>query len=243
MSKKVLMINGSFRKKNTYNLLVQIGQLLKNHDIDSEIINLFDYEIKDCNGCDDVCIKQNECHIKDSMPEIMKKIIDSDGLVLSSPVYLYGVTSKFKAFADRTSIWTRKPELAGKPVLFVTTTMVTGIKETLHFFDQYTTEIGGRKGGSITRIGANIDMPVQENEIHKFLFLLGEDKKNYRPSNNEVFIFQMLKVLALKSNGADRKFWEEKQWIDKCYYYDCKIGPVKKALSKMMFNFVSNAMK
>ena len=240
---KVLLINGSFRKKNTCNILVQITQILKNHDIEAEILNLFDYEIKDCTGCDEVCIQQGNCHIKDGMPEIMQKIMDSDGLVLSSPVYLFGPSSRFKTFADRLNVWFHKPEPAGKPVLFVATTTVTGIKETIHFFDQFATGFGARKGGFISRTKKDLNKPVEEKELSRFLSLLRKDKKYYRPSMNEIVIFQVLKVLALKSSGADRKFWEEKNWIDKCYYFDCKMGLFKKAFSKMMFKILSNAMK
>ena len=92
MGKKVLMINGSFRKGNTYNILLQMGLILKSHDIETEILNLYDYEIRHCTGCDDLCIRQGSCQIQDDMPQLMEKILESDGLVLSSPVYLYGVT-------------------------------------------------------------------------------------------------------------------------------------------------------
>jgi multimeric flavodoxin WrbA len=243
MGKKVLMINGSFRKKNTYGLLVQIGQILKGHDIETEIINLFDYEIKDCTGCDDVCIRQKGCHIKDGVPVIMQKIIDSDGLVLSSPVYLGGATSKFKAFADRTNEWFHKPEPVGKPVLFVATTAVSGIKDVLRYFDQFAVGFGGRKGGSISRTNKNFNLPVKESELAGFLSLLQNDKKYYRPSMNEVVIFEVQKVLAIKSGGEDKKFWEEKNWNGKSYYYDCKMGPGKKLFSKMMFRILSKAIK
>ena len=243
MAKKVLMINGSFRKKNTYGLLVQIEELLKKHDIESEIINLFDYEIKDCTGCDDICIKQGHCHIKDGMPGIMQKILDSDGLVLSSPVYLGGVTSKCKAFADRTNAWFHKPEPVGKPVLFVVTTAITGIKETVHFFDQLITGFGARKGGAVTRTIKDFDKPVEEKELARFLSLLQKDKSDYRPAMNEIVIFQVQNVLARKSNGDDKRFWEEKNWNSRSYYYDCKMGPVKKAFSKMMFKILSGTIK
>ena len=242
MNRKVLMINGSFRKKNTYAILVRIGEILKNHGIESEIINLFDYEIKDCTGCDEFCIKEGGCHVRDDMPAIMQKIMDSDGLVLSSPVYLSGVTSKFKAFADRTCSWFHKPEPAGKPVLFVTTTAATGIKETIHYLDQLATGFGARKGGFIARTNKNMSAPVEEKELLNFLSLIQNDKKYYKPSMNEIVIFEVQKVLALKSSGADNTFWKEKNWIDAYYYYDCKIGPGKKLFSKMMFRILSKAI-
>ena len=243
MSKKVIMINGSFRKKNTYNLLVQIGELLKPHDIETEIINLFDYTIKDCVGCDDTCIRQGNCHVQDDMPVIMQKILDSDGMVLGSPVYLGGVTSKFKAFADRTNAWFHKPEPIGKPVLFAATTVVSGIKETIHYLDQLATGFGARKGGSITRTKGTFNIPVAEKEVSRFLSLLHKDKKYYQPAMNEIVIFEVQKVLALKSDGDDKKYWEGKGWFKKGYYYDCRMGLAKKVFSKMMFNILSGAIK
>lgn len=242
MGKKILMINGSFRKKNTYAILVQMGEILKNHDIETEILNLFDYEIKDCIGCDDNCARQGGCRVKDDMSKIMKKILESDGLVLSSPVYLGGVTSRFKTFADRTNEWFHKPETAGKPVFFVVTTAMTGVKETLNYLDQLATGFGAQKGGFLTRIIGNLKTPVNEKELSKFLSLIKKDKKQYKPSMKEIVIFEVQKVLARKSTGDDRKFWEEKDWLNKWYYYDCKMGLFKKAFSKIMFGILSKAI-
>ena len=243
MSRKVLMINGSFRKARTYNLLVQIVQILKNHDIESEIINLFDYDIKHCKGCDDICIKHDACIVKDDMSALMQKIMEADGLVLSSPVYINGVTSQFKAFADRTNQWFHKPAPAGKPVLLVTTTAATGVKETIHFLEHFSTGFGARKGGSITRTNKTINTPAGEKELARFISLLEKDRKNYSPGMNEIVIFNVQKVLALKSTGKDRQFWEEKNWIPLRYYYDCKMNPAKKAFSKMMFGILTGALK
>ena len=243
MGKKVLMINGSFRKKNTYNILFQLAEILKNRDIETEILNLFDYNIKDCTGCDDPCTRGSGCNVEDDMKMIMQKILDSDGVVFGSPVYLGNVTSKFKAFVDRTNEWFHKPELAGKPVLFVVTTAVTGIKDTLHFLDQYATGLGVRKGGSITRTGANYDMPISGRELMPFLSLIQTDKKNYNPKMAELVTFQVQKVLASNSSGSDKVFWEEKNWNDKYYYYDCRINFAKKAYSLLIYKIISGAMR
>jgi len=243
MGKKVVMINGSFRKKNTYNLLVQIGQILKNNDIETEILNLFDYEIKDCTGCDDSCIGKGHCNVKDDVPKIMQKILESDGVVFSSPVYRSGVTSKFKAFADRTNAWFHKPETAGKPVLLVTTTAISGTKETIHFLDQLTTGFGVRKGGSISRAISTFGVPVKEKELSKFLSLLQKDKKRYRPSMNEIVIFNVQRALASKSKGDDNRYWKEKDWLNSRYYYGCRMGPAKNIFSAMMFRILSKAIK
>ena len=238
------MLNGSYRKRNTSNVLLQIEKILKDHDIETEIINLFDFEILHCIGDDESCVKKGGCSQQgDDMQKIRQKILDSDAIVLASPVYLGGVTSKFKAFADRTNEWFHKPAPAGKPVLLVVTTAVTGIKETVHFIDQLSTGWGARKGGVISRKSANIAAPVGEKELSQFVSLIHTDKKHYSPSMGELVIFEVQKVMAGKSNGSDRKFWEEKKWLEKYYYYDCSLNIFKKLFSKMMFKILSNAMK
>jgi multimeric flavodoxin WrbA len=194
MGKKVLMIDGSFRKKNTHGLLLQIEQILKARGVEVEIINLFDYEIKDCNGCE-ACISHKACSQQDDMPMLRKKILNSDGVVMSSPVYVNGVTSRFKTFTDRTNGWIHKPELAGMPVLFVTTTTFSGIKEVKQFFMSYANILGVRKGGFISRVGDKIKDPVREAEMSRFLTLLDQDRKHYSPAMDEFGKF-MFKVIS-----------------------------------------------
>lgn len=241
MSKKILLINGSHRKKNTYNLLLQVESALKKLGMDTEILNLFDHEIKDCVGCE-VCVTSTGCKIPDDMPKIMQKIKDSDGIVFGSPVYMCSVTSKFKSFADRTNIWVHKPELFGKPVLCVTTTAATGTKEIARFFDQYITGLGVRKGGIITRKGKKMTLPIKEKELTPFISLLNRDKSLYRPAMGEIVMYNVGKVLALKSAGDDNQFWKENNLVDKLYYYKCKINPLKKLFSKFMFKVLTKAM-
>ena len=242
--KKVLMINGSPRKKNTYGFLVQIGEILTRRGFESEILNLSEYEIKPCSGCDDVCIHNHGCSEKnDDMAALMQRILDSDGLVLSSPVYLRGVTSTFKAFADRTNAWFHNPETAGKPALLVATTESTGVKETIQFLDSLATGFGARKGGSITRVGKAMATPIREDELSKFITLLEQDPGEYSPAMNELVIFVVQKLLAQRFEGENLKYWGGKDWLDKNYYYPCRINPAKNLFSMLMHKVIGNSMK
>jgi multimeric flavodoxin WrbA len=242
MNKKILIINGSFRKKNTYSLLLQTEKILNVRGFETEIINLFDYNIGDCMGCE-ACVTGTGCNQNDDMVILMKKIMDSDGVVLSSPIYLNSVSSRFKTFSDRTNKWMHKPEPAGKPVLFVASTTFTGIKETNKFFRSYAVGFGARIGDFISRVEKKFEEPVQEKEMAKFLSLLEEDTKYYRPAMDEIIMFTVQKVLALKSTKEDRKYWEEKGWLDKRYYFPCKMSPGKMLFSKFIFKAISGAMK
>jgi len=242
MGKKVLMIDGSHRRKNTYNLLLQIEKILKARDIETEIVNLFDYEIKDCMGCE-TCVTHSGCSQTDAMPDLLQKLLDSDGVIFSSPVYMSCVTSKFKTFADRLNILIHKPKTAGKPVMFVSTTNSTGLKEVNQFYHSLVNGFGMRKGEFVSRAGKKMADPVTEKEIAGFISLLEKDKKDYAPSMGEIVMFNVGKVLALKSTGDDKNFWEENGWIDKKYYYPCKMNLCKKLFGNFMFNVLTNAMR
>ena len=237
MSKNILIINSSYRKKNTYNVLIQIEQLLKKNDTNIEIINLFDYKIENCIGCKK-CITDGECCFKDDMINLMIKMVKSDGLILSSPIYVGTVSGKFKTMVDRTCMWYHRPGLAGKPILFVATTEATGIKDTKKCFETIAMEWGVQKAGFIARSSRNINSSVKDKELIQFLKLLNEGKSSYKPSIYEINIFQVQKVLALKTNERDKQFWQDSGWIDKVYYYTCKVNLLKRIFSNLIFKFL-----
>lgn len=245
MGKKILLINGSNRKKKTYLILTQIEELLKKQGYETELLNLFDYDIKECRGCDVTCIHNRGCNTKDDMPIIRQKVLEADGLVLGSPVYLNGVTSRFKSFADRTNNWVHNPAAAGIPTMFVTVTAATGIKDTENFFKHYAVGFGARLGDFVSRKGGAHQQPVTEKEIAKFLKLLGRDKSQYRPKMNELIMFRVQQVMATKFGEGNKQFWADKQLLDKnnYYYYKCKINFLKKGISKLMRKILNKAIK
>ena len=84
--------------------------------------------------------------------------------------------------------------------------------------------------------------PVSEKEISGFLKLLSQDNEKYKPAMGEIVMFNVGKVLALKSDGVDRAFWEKKEWLDKKYYYKCRMNPFKKLFSNFMFKVLTKAI-
>ena len=85
MGKTVLLINSSAKKGNTYNLLLQIENLLIAHGFTTEMLNLFDYRVDCCVGCQK-CVTSGSCCINDDVPSLMQKMLACDGIVLSSPI-------------------------------------------------------------------------------------------------------------------------------------------------------------
>ncbi|MBQ6220751.1 MAG: flavodoxin family protein [Methanosphaera sp.] len=68
---------------------------------ETELINTAELKIGPCIG-DNFC-KANEgkCVIKDDMTQIYEKILEADGIILTTPIYFCDVTSQAKAVIDR----------------------------------------------------------------------------------------------------------------------------------------------
>lgn len=99
---KVLAIGGSPRKGgNTDIIIKQIAAGLKAKNIECENVNLGNIDFKGCIGCER-CRKDKICTtIHDGMSNLYPDILESQGLILVSPVHNYNITSWMKAFIDR----------------------------------------------------------------------------------------------------------------------------------------------
>ena len=235
---KVVAINSSKRKMNTYGVITQVKKILESKGIFVEVINLFDYKIEDCIGCE-ICILKNKCVKKDDVSMLLEKIKTADGVILSSPVYLQGVSGKIKTLFDRTCSWFHRPEVYGKPFLVISTTKGSGLKKTLDYLESIVVQWGGINAGTIGRNIRTIDTKVSEKECEKFIKLLNTDKKEYKPSLNSLINFQVQKALSYHLIGLDEKYWKDRNWHNKLYYFDCNINIFKKVIANSTFKMMA----
>lgn len=98
---KILGIVGSKRKKgNTSCLVREALDAARKEGLETELLYLGDYSIRDCTGCEG-CKETYKCVINDDMQKIYPLLLESDGIILGSPTYWYNVTADIKAFIDR----------------------------------------------------------------------------------------------------------------------------------------------
>ncbi len=99
---RILAINGSHRPgKGTATLLQAVLDAAKEEGADVELIELSQLNIGFCVGCN-TCMGKPYCPIDDDMHEVVSKMLEADGIVLGSPDYFSNVSSRMKAFMERT---------------------------------------------------------------------------------------------------------------------------------------------
>lgn len=242
MSKKVIAINSSKRKKNTYGILRKLQEELKKEQVEVEVIDLFDYDIKECYGCEQ-CLRKGKCHINDDMDLLMDKLKNSDGIIIGTPVYMGGLSGKLKVFIDRTCKWFHRPELVGVPGLIVATTAASGLKDTFKSLDKLLIQWGAFPTGSIGRTASNSKNPIRYEEYKNFLNHLSMKKEDYKPTLNQLMMFQIQKVLATKILDLDKEYWQEKNWTNNNYFFTCKISQVKKGVTKSFYKVLNKRVR
>lgn len=138
MSKKVLILSGSPRDGGNSDILCdQFMRGAKEKGNAVEKIRVAEKKVSPCRGCYG-CKKTGVCVIKDDMASILQKIIDSDVIVLASPVYFYSVCAQLKSVIDRTvARWT---EVRNKEFYYIATcgdTEDTACERTIECFRGY----------------------------------------------------------------------------------------------------------
>ena len=100
---KVLMINGSSNKAGcTFRALTEIEKVLKESNIETEIIQLGSNPIRDCIGCKGCAKNGNKCVFNDDIVnEIIEKAKTCDGFVFGSPVYYAHPSGRILSVLDR----------------------------------------------------------------------------------------------------------------------------------------------
>lgn len=98
---KIIGLVGSRRKKgNTFNMINQVLKSSQDNGAKVQLINLSDYKISPCLGCEG-CKNTFKCVINDDFDSIVSLMQEAEGIVMGSPTYWYNVSGDMKIFIDR----------------------------------------------------------------------------------------------------------------------------------------------
>lgn len=125
----ILICIGSYRRNgNTAHIAAMIEEELARRAADAgvplavEIIFLAHEQIGLCRGCR-VCFDKGEtlCPLHDDFLAIKAKMVEADGLLVASPIYVNDVSGTTKNWIDRLAHVCHRPQFAGKCTYLVTT--------------------------------------------------------------------------------------------------------------------------
>lgn len=103
---KVVAFNGSPNKDGNTSLLIkEVFKELEKEGIQTELVQI-SQSLKYCTGCfkcyenkDGQCVQKS-----DKLNEYVAKMMEADGILLGSPVYVGDVSGQMKAFIDRATL-------------------------------------------------------------------------------------------------------------------------------------------
>lgn len=102
---KTLIINGSLKGEASHSYMVAsrfARGIEATADAQTEVIELKNMNISHCVGCFGCWkVTPGQCVIRDDMDIVRDKIMESDNIILSFPLYFFGVSSKMKTMLDR----------------------------------------------------------------------------------------------------------------------------------------------
>ncbi len=104
---KTLIINGSLKGDASHSMMIarSFAEGLRDAagpECEVEELELGRLDINHCTGC--FCcwkVTPGQCVIKDDMELVRRKILESDVIMLSFPLYFFGISSKMKTMLDR----------------------------------------------------------------------------------------------------------------------------------------------
>ncbi len=241
---KVIAFVGSGRKKHTYlttEKFLKKLQLLG--DVECEIIQLSDYNLKICKGCS-LCLNKGEefCPLEDDRDILFKKIENSDGIIFATPNYSFDVSGLMKVFLDRFGFVFHRPRFFGKTF---TNIVVQGVYRGSHIV-KYLNFIGNALGTNVKGSCLISREPISEKQQKKNDEILKKHSKRYynhlikkglpTPSTFELMIFRMSRngiKRELNDKFRDFTYFNEKGWFESDFYYPVKLNFFKKIIGNM----------
>lgn len=233
-------------------------------ELDFEYLDLKSANLQNCRGCYQ-CLGKGEwfCPVKDDRGIIEKKMMEADGTIFSTPVYVLNVSWIMKNFIDRFAYLSHRPRFHSKRAIVVTTTGAVGLGFVLFML---ALEVGTwgfkvvHKLGVITPPASLPDYEVKRNEVKYNKRIEASARKFYssikpnkppKPSlfSTISFYFQRKAFARGEQDTTDYMYWKDKGWLDKGskYYYNTKINPIKKTLAvviaKIAFLFIPKPPK
>lgn len=233
--------------------LESIGKL-KGTEVLVERITPAHLDIKMCLGCR-ACFNKGEtfCPLKDDLLSVKEKMMEADGIIFGSPVYVEDVNGVMKNLIDRLAFNSHRPGFAGK-VAFLYVTSGAGTSN--HSVRTMKTALGSwgfyivgsrrfRAGGSTAKEELEKKYGRYIKKSARQLFDAIYTNRSSKPTFFSLIAFTVQQTSWMRDgidkNSIDYKYWHDNGWLDKSRWYYFKHGanPLKTGLCRLAGKIVA----
>jgi multimeric flavodoxin WrbA len=251
----VTAIVGSARKKGLTAAATRqlLDELQAFGDVRTELVFLSDCKLGVCRGCK-TCFERDEalCPLRDDRDLLFEKMTASDGVVFASPVYSFHVSGQMKIFLDRLGFVFHRPRFHGKAFTSVAIQAFFGGDDVV----KYLGLVGGGIGGDVVK-GACITgvEPQGQRDRRKMNEALAALAARFHarlsspapaPSLFRLWAFRWGRTAVARlsdPHGPDYAYYRDRGWLESDYFYETRLGPVKRAAGATFDWFAARSVK
>jgi len=220
MKMKILLISSSPRKEksSTFSLAKDVLIGLSQEGADIETIHLDDFRVFFCKHCEECHQNILHCPLPDDVHVILKKMLETDGIILASPNYINQVTASMKALFDRSAHFIHCKRFLGKYVVGIVSSGSGQDKEVLDYIKYYAHICGAQYSGGISctaqsieenkeeaiKLGRKFAVDIQEGKAYPDQLELIEKGKRH---------FSRIVEVKKKEWAGEYQYWRDQGWL------------------------------
>ncbi|MBI2440677.1 MAG: NAD(P)H-dependent oxidoreductase [Lentisphaerae bacterium] len=216
---KILAICGSPRgnKSQTKVLAEEVLKAAQAQGAAVDCVDLSAARIEFCQACE-TCHRCGDCVHNDDVKTILARMLEADGLILASPVYLSQISAQLKAVLDRSSHFVHCLRLMGKYLAAVTTSGGEDGAEVHAYLRHYANIVGAQYVGSV-----NAQSPFKPADLAKAAALgqtlmeAIQTKRQYPEQVDDIAAFKQhfRKLITLRKDAwpYEYEYWRDQDWL------------------------------
>ena len=188
---------------------------------DYEVVDVCGLDIEFCIGCG-VCYDAGECIHADDFPTLFDRMMDADGIVLGSPVYINTVSAQMKVVLDRMADAIHCQRFLGKYGCSVSTAGGSFADEVVEYQNSVLRILGATTVGGVgVVLGPDPDalIPAEKRAYDLGALLVSAIKNQVRFPDQDLFhagMKQRMQELVSRNRDIwshEYQHWSEKGWL------------------------------
>lgn len=220
---KIFVFSGSNKsiKSNTKSI---IEEIITNIEVPNSSLETYIYtpsSIENCRGCS-TCFSTGKCILEkeDNISSIINKMMESDVIILGSPVYFHNVSGGMKNFIDRLSYLSYVFPCRGKIAVTVSTSNTNGNEYVDMYLEKFLQVLGSTVVKKLSLRLALLNQEKIDNEIKQTANIIKKMYKNkwmLKSTNFQEQYFKNYKSVFEKIS-RDEKFYYMNIWREQNYF-------------------------